>query len=83
MMADYGTRDFYRYLATQPDEPGEGWSEDFPLPHDAPDWDWPDAPEPADPRVNDFDRHFAWGWLLASTAITLSSLAYLAAQVQW
>jgi len=79
-MPDYGTRDFYLHLAQQDAEPE-------PLPLDAPDWDWPDAPHPndaPDPRVNDqHARHFAWGWRALTTIITLGSLAYLYTQVSW
>ncbi|HQS70024.1 MAG: hypothetical protein B7Y36_08385 [Novosphingobium sp. 28-62-57] len=58
-----------------PPQSGPDWSEDFPL--DVPDYDWPDAP---DPRVNDLDRHFAWGWMALCAVITLASLTYLIAQ---
>lgn len=52
-----------------------------PFPPDLPDWagpdyDWPDAPAP-DPRVNDANRHFAWGWLTTCAVVTLGSLTYL------
>lgn len=76
-------RDHYLAIADRANDP-EGWTEDYPveLPMDLPDdhgtWDWPDAP---DPRVNDIDRHFAWGWLATCAAISLGSLIYLVQQV--
>lgn len=72
-------RDHYMAIADRANDP-EGWTEDYPvnLPADLPDYDWPDTP---DPRVNDIDRHFAWGWLAMCTAISLGSLIYLALQV--
>lgn len=72
-------RDHYMAIADRANDP-EGWTEDFPveLPRDLPDYDWPDAP---DPRVNDIDPHFAWGWLAISAAIVVGSLIYLASRV--
>lgn len=80
-MREDGIRDFYLAIAHSSDEP-----EALPMaePLDLPDWDWPDAPEPADPRVNDrLEKHLAWGWLAISGIITTGSLAYLLSLVQW
>lgn len=79
-MPDYGTRDFYRHLAHQGDEP-----EALPMadPLDLPDWDWPDAPEPADPRVNDRALMTVVVWMVACATVIVASLAYLACTVKW
>lgn len=80
-------RDHYLSIANSggEPEPDEGWTENYP--HDLPDWDWPDAP---DPRIADLERASlqdqlggpgALIWIIICTWITIGSMIYLASQV--